>query len=182
MMSGLAMNGEGKECIELFVMMEDEGLSPNEITFLSVLRGCSIVDSRNWTGVGSVRELMKSNGVRKEPGCSMIEIGGTIHEFFVGDKSHQRYQEIEAILDEINRRLKLAGYVAKTHEVLFDVEEEKNKMLLSCIVRSWPLLMDLLHLRKELPLGLLRILGFVGIVMKSRSSYPRRLIERLLFG
>ncbi|KAG0455216.1 hypothetical protein HPP92_024508 [Vanilla planifolia] len=43
MMSGLAMNGEGKECIELFVMMEDEGLSPNEITFLSVLRGCSIV-------------------------------------------------------------------------------------------------------------------------------------------
>ncbi|KAL0919642.1 hypothetical protein M5K25_011753 [Dendrobium thyrsiflorum] len=84
-------------------------------------------DFRNWKGVSSVRELMKAKGVRKEPGCSVIEVAGLVHEFFVGDKSHPMYQEIEVMLGEINWRLKLAGYAAKTNEVLFDIEEEEKE-------------------------------------------------------
>ncbi|XP_043700085.1 pentatricopeptide repeat-containing protein At4g21065 [Telopea speciosissima] len=38
---GLAVNGFGKEAIELFVQLEREGLVPTEITFVGVLYACS---------------------------------------------------------------------------------------------------------------------------------------------
>lgn len=226
-MGGLAMNGAGESCLEIFSRMKGEGIPPNEVTFVSVLRGCSVAglveqgrkhfdsirqeyglepthehygcmvdlygragllddavnviksmpirphvgawgallnacrmhrnmelgelalrriveleathdgayvllsniyaDSKNWDGVSHVRKFMKANKVRKEPGCSVIEAGGEVHEFFVGDKSHPRYGEIEAMLGEMTRKLRLAGYVANTNQVLFDIEEEEKE-------------------------------------------------------
>ena len=41
-MGGLAMNGFGQKCLELFSHMKQEGVEPNEVTFVSVLRGCSV--------------------------------------------------------------------------------------------------------------------------------------------
>ncbi|GAV79460.1 PPR domain-containing protein/PPR_2 domain-containing protein [Cephalotus follicularis] len=220
-MNGLAINGAGEECLELFSLMKWVGVIPNEITFVSVLRGCSLVglvdegchhfdsmrkvygiepqlehygcmvdlygragllekalsfinsmpmkphagawgallnacktyknmglgelasqkiveleaenhgayvllsniyaDSKDWDGVINVREIMKAKGVRKLPGCTVIEVDGEVHEFIVGDRSHPRYGEIEVMLVEISRRLKLAGYVANTNPVLFDI-------------------------------------------------------------
>ncbi|XP_057953535.1 pentatricopeptide repeat-containing protein At4g21065 [Malania oleifera] len=38
---GLAVNGFGKEALELFWMLEREGLAPSEITFVGVLYACS---------------------------------------------------------------------------------------------------------------------------------------------
>lgn len=187
-MNGLAMNGAGDKCLELFSLMQNEGVLPNEITFLSILRACCVLglvedgrkylvsmrkdygieplvehygcivdlygragrldealniinemplkphngawgallnackmyknmelgelasrkiielegknhgayvllsniyaDSKKWEMVDNVRQAMKVNGVRKQPGCSVIEIDGEAHEFFVGDNSH----------------------------------------------------------------------------------------------
>jgi len=225
-MGGLAMNGFGEKCLKLFSLMKQEGVQPNEVTFVSVLRGCSVVglvkegrehfesmskvygiepqlehygcmvdlygragrlhealnfinnmpvkphsgawgallnacrmhknmelgelasrkiveleaknhgayvllsnmyaDSKNWEGVSSVREIMKAKGVRKLPGCSVIEVDGEVHEFIVGDKTHPRHDDIEMMLAEISKRLKLSGYVANTNPVLFDIEEEEK--------------------------------------------------------
>ncbi|XP_031247418.1 putative pentatricopeptide repeat-containing protein At5g40405 [Pistacia vera] len=224
---GLAMNGAGKKCLELFSLMKQYGVRPNEVTFVSVLRGCSVVgfvdeghqhfdsmkkeygiepqlehygclvdlygragrldealnvinnmpmkphagawgallnackmhknlemgelasrklveleakndaayvllsniyaDSRNWDSVDNVRQIMKAKGLRKLPGCSVIEVDGEVHEFFAGDESHPRYGEIEVMLEEISRRLKMAGYVANMNPVLFDIEEEEKE-------------------------------------------------------
>ncbi|XP_047319579.1 putative pentatricopeptide repeat-containing protein At5g40405 [Impatiens glandulifera] len=41
-MGGLAMNGLGNECLELFSLMKREGVKPNEVTFISILKGCSV--------------------------------------------------------------------------------------------------------------------------------------------
>uniref|UniRef100_A0ACD5VIW7 Uncharacterized protein n=1 Tax=Avena sativa TaxID=4498 RepID=A0ACD5VIW7_AVESA len=41
-LSGLAMNGMGKECLDLFKRMEDAKVQPNAVTFVAVLRGCSM--------------------------------------------------------------------------------------------------------------------------------------------
>lgn len=38
-----------------------------------------------WERVAEVRRNMKSQGVRKEAGCSMIEIDGVVHEFLAGE-------------------------------------------------------------------------------------------------
>lgn len=40
MISGLAMHGDGKECIKLFYKMMDDGIRPNDVTLLGVLSGC----------------------------------------------------------------------------------------------------------------------------------------------
>jgi pentatricopeptide repeat protein len=221
----------GKECLELFERMEGAGVKPNAVTFVAVLRGCSMAglvdegracfdsmkgkhgvdpwlehygcmvdlygragrlddavdfihampvephegvwgallnatrihnkvelgkyamdkltaieskndaahvllsniyaDSQNWKGVSRVRDMMKTKGVRKVPGCSAIEVDGKVHEFFVGSKSHIRYAEIETMLAEMSRRLSLHGYSANTKEVLFDIEEEEKETAIS---------------------------------------------------
>lgn len=199
-MNGLAMNGAGKKCLELFHLMKLEGIRPNEVTFVALLRGCIVAglveegsehfdsmrsiyrlepqlehygcmvdlygragrldealnfinlmplkphaaawgallnackiyrnqelgelaskkmveleakshgayvllsniyaDSKNWDEVSNLRHTMNVKGVKKIPGCSVIEVAGEVHEFFVGDKSHQRYAEIEKLLEE----------------------------------------------------------------------------------
>ncbi|KAL5221225.1 hypothetical protein ABZP36_025938 [Zizania latifolia] len=40
--SGLAMNGMGRQCLELFSRMGRAGVEPNGVTFVAVLRGCSM--------------------------------------------------------------------------------------------------------------------------------------------
>ncbi|KAJ7953747.1 Pentatricopeptide repeat-containing protein [Quillaja saponaria] len=207
---GLGINGFGEKCLELFSLMKQDGVHPNGATFVSVLRGCSMVglvdegmkhfysmiklygiepqlehyglmvdlharagrldealnfinnmpvkphngawgallnacrvyknkelgelalrkiveldakndgafvlfsnmyaDSKNWETVTNVRQVMKEKGVKKLPGCSVIEVDGEFHEFIVGDDSHPRYNEIEIMLSEISRLLRFSGY------------------------------------------------------------------------
>ncbi|GMH29732.1 hypothetical protein Nepgr_031575 [Nepenthes gracilis] len=38
-----------------------------------------------WRNVSEVRKKMKACGVKKEPGCSLIEIDGVVHEFLAGE-------------------------------------------------------------------------------------------------
>ncbi|KAL4201574.1 hypothetical protein AMTRI_Chr02g259300 [Amborella trichopoda] len=44
--------------------------------------------NNRWDGVGRVRRVMKQRRVESVPGWSSIEVGGVIHEFLAGDKSH----------------------------------------------------------------------------------------------
>ncbi|WMV15773.1 hypothetical protein MTR67_009158 [Solanum verrucosum] len=38
-----------------------------------------------WDDVREVRRKMRSEGITKEPGCSMIEVDGVVHEFLAGE-------------------------------------------------------------------------------------------------
>ncbi|XP_008221687.1 PREDICTED: putative pentatricopeptide repeat-containing protein At5g40405 [Prunus mume] len=255
-LGALAMNGFGEKCLELFSFMNKEGVHPNEVTFVSVLRGCTVVglveegrqhfdsmkklygiepqlehygcivdlygragrldealnfingmpmkphagawgallnasrmyknmeigelasrkiveleaknhgayvllsniyaDSKLWDGVSNVRRTMKAKGVRKLPGCSVLEVDGEVHEFLVGDKSHPRYDEIEAMLGEISRRLKLAGYVANTNPVLFDIEEEEKEDALCKHSEKVAIAFGLISLKEGVPIRIVK--------------------------
>lgn len=80
-------------------------------------------ESNEWVKVSNVRKLMKNAGVKKIPGCSVIEVNGEDHEFLVGHETHPRYGEIKVMMGEIARRLRLPGYVANPNPVSFDMEE-----------------------------------------------------------
>lgn len=253
---GLAMNGVGTKCLELFSLMKQDGVRPNEVTFVSVLRGCSVAglvdegrqhfdsmkkeygiepqlehygclvdlygragrldealnvihnmpmkphagawgallnackvhknlemgelasrklveleannhgayvllsniyaDSKNWDRVDNVRQIMKAKGVRKLPGCSVIEVDREVHEFFAGDESHPRYGEIEVMLEEISRRLKLAGYVANTNPVLFDIEEEEKQDALCKHSEKVAIAFGLISVKEGLPIRIVK--------------------------
>ncbi|XVF71886.1 hypothetical protein PTKIN_Ptkin12aG0075800 [Pterospermum kingtungense] len=78
-----------------------------------------------------IRMRMKERGLKKNPGCSWIEVGNRIHTFMARDKSHPECLQINKKLDQITEKLeKEGGYVAQTKFVLHDMEEnEKVKML-----------------------------------------------------
>lgn len=81
----------------------------------------------NWDNVVEVRGMMMQRGVLKIPGCSMIEANGTVHEFLAGDKMHPQINEIEDMLDEVARKLKMEGYTPETNEVSLDIDEEEKE-------------------------------------------------------
>lgn len=65
----------------------------------------------NWHGVEEVRESMRVNGVKKEPGKSWIEVNATIHEFVAGDSTHPNTTEIFSRLGGLLKQMKDEGYI-----------------------------------------------------------------------
>ncbi|XAR66341.1 hypothetical protein NMG60_11012533 [Bertholletia excelsa] len=61
--------------------------------------------ANRWEDVTKVRKKMKALGVKKNPGCSSIEVDGHVHEFLVGDASHPEMKEVYSMLDSIIKPL-----------------------------------------------------------------------------
>ncbi|KAK9155669.1 hypothetical protein Sjap_003149 [Stephania japonica] len=231
MIGGLAINGRGKDALDLFSEMEAHGVRPNEVTFIEVLNACShsglilegskffdsmskeygvkpnahhyccMVDlygragmldeaqniiksmpmkpnsaiwgallnacrihgnselgekvgkrllelepnhsgryvllsniyaaNGKWNHVAELRRMMKEHGINKIPGCSFIDLKGTVHEFVAGDNSQPQSEAIYTQLSEMNRELKLMGYKPNKDQVLLDMEEEEKETALS---------------------------------------------------
>lgn len=83
-----------------------------------------------WNDAANVRRMMKDKGLKKQPGCSWIEVNNKMHSFVVGDTSHPQTEEIYTLLDALAGQMKEAGYLPDTDFVLHDVEEEQKKDLL----------------------------------------------------
>ncbi|XP_050204104.1 pentatricopeptide repeat-containing protein At2g29760, chloroplastic [Mercurialis annua] len=81
----------------------------------------------NWDHVSILRQRMRDHGIKKETGCSSIEVNGAIHEFLVGDHSHPLSGKIYSKLNEVIAKLKSIGYVPNTSHLLQFVEEEDMK-------------------------------------------------------
>ncbi|KAM1021288.1 hypothetical protein ACFX13_043147 [Malus domestica] len=47
-----------------------------------------------WAEVDSVRDTMKSHGLRKNPGCGWIELKNRVHMLLAGDKAHLQTNQI----------------------------------------------------------------------------------------
>ncbi|CAI0388128.1 unnamed protein product [Linum tenue] len=58
-----------------------------------------------WGKVSEARRMMKANRLKKEPGCSWIEIRDEVHRFVSGDQSHLRcdniYKNLSLLVDEM---------------------------------------------------------------------------------
>ncbi|KAI3830009.1 hypothetical protein L1987_04141 [Smallanthus sonchifolius] len=80
--------------------------------------------SGKWDKVANLRKRMKDIGLKKEPGCSSVEVNGTIHEFVVGDNTHAQSKLIYGKLNEVFETLKSNGYEPNRSQVLQCVEEE----------------------------------------------------------
>eukprot|EP01018_Ginkgo_biloba_P030031 Gb_09793 [translate_table: standard] len=80
-----------------------------------------------WDDVAKLRTLMQDNRVKKEPGCSWIEIKNRIHAFVAEDRTHPQMFEIYITLEKLSKQMKDAGYVPDTKVVLHDVEQEQKE-------------------------------------------------------
>uniref|UniRef100_A0A1J3FK54 Pentatricopeptide repeat-containing protein, chloroplastic n=1 Tax=Noccaea caerulescens TaxID=107243 RepID=A0A1J3FK54_NOCCA len=83
--------------------------------------------SGKWESVSELRKHMRVTGLKKEPGCSSIEIDGTIHEFLSGDNAHPMSEKVYGKLHEVMERLKSNGYEPEMSQVLQIIDEEEMK-------------------------------------------------------
>ncbi|KAH9666774.1 putative pentatricopeptide repeat-containing protein [Citrus sinensis] len=89
---------------------------------------CNIYAACNrWDNFRELRQMILDRGIKKTPGCSMIEMNGVVHEFVAGDKSHPQTKEIYLQLDEMTSDLKFVGYMPDISEVFLDVGEEDKE-------------------------------------------------------
>ncbi|KFK35672.1 hypothetical protein AALP_AA4G022300 [Arabis alpina] len=83
-----------------------------------------------WEKVGQVRVSMLRQGLRKTPGCSMVEIKNEVHSFFSGSTAHPDSKKIYAFLEKLMGKIKEAGYVPDMNLIL-GVEDDVKEQLLS---------------------------------------------------
>ncbi|CAN6444427.1 unnamed protein product [Victoria cruziana] len=83
-----------------------------------------------WDSASHIRTAMKMKKVRKEAGCSWVEIHNQVHRFYVGDTSHPQAKEIYNKLEQLVSEIRKIGYMPDTNFVLHDVEEELKEQYL----------------------------------------------------
>ncbi|GFP89511.1 pentatricopeptide repeat-containing protein at3g12770 [Phtheirospermum japonicum] len=86
--------------------------------------------ARRWDGVEKVRVLMKSKGLTKHYGHSVIEIKGKLEAFRMGDSSHPRSGEIYKKLEWLEMRLLESGFSPDTESALHDLDKEDKEAIL----------------------------------------------------
>ncbi|XP_059648169.1 putative pentatricopeptide repeat-containing protein At3g49142 [Cornus florida] len=139
-------------------------------------------ERRMWKEVDNLRAMLKSQGVKKSPGCSWIEINGKAHLFFGGDTSHPQAKEIYILLEALPEKIKAAGYVPDTSLVLHDVSEEEKEYNLTTHSEKLAIAFGLLNTSPGTVLRVtknLRICGDCHTATKFISKmYGREIIVR----
>ncbi|KAL1203686.1 Pentatricopeptide repeat-containing protein [Cardamine amara subsp. amara] len=99
-------------------------LDPEDAGTYTVLSNI-YANSQKWDSVEDIRTRMRDRGVKKEPGCSWIEVNKQIHAFIIGDESHPQIIQVNKKLNQLIHRLIGIGYVPETNFVLQDLEGEQ---------------------------------------------------------
>jgi pentatricopeptide repeat protein len=134
-------------------------------------------NSQMWDDVTEVRRTMKARGIRKEPGCSWIEVSKKIHAFILGDNSHPQIDEINRQLNQLIHRLMGVGYVPDTNFVLQDLEGEQREDSLRYHSEKLAIVFGMMSLSREKTIRIrknIRICGdchiFAKLVTKTEQQ------------
>jgi pentatricopeptide repeat protein len=131
----------------------------------------------NWKERDEVRKLMDSKKVKKEAGCSWIQIKNKVHSFIASDRSHPVSDQIYAKLKAMTARLKQVGYCPNTSFVLHDMAEEQKEAMLVMHSERLALAFGLIATPPGIPLQIvknLRVCGDCHTVMKMVSAVEDR--------
>eukprot|EP01018_Ginkgo_biloba_P030838 Gb_14966 [translate_table: standard] len=107
----------GKHAAECLIELEPQNAAPY------VMLSNIYAAVGRWDDAIKMRTMMKDRGVKKEPGCSWIEVKNRVHAFLVEDRSHPKTEDIYATLEALAGQTKEAGYEANVNVMLHDVQE-----------------------------------------------------------
>lgn len=130
-----------------------------------------------WEEAASIRRLMKSRGVGKEPGRSWMEINSRVHTFTSEDRSHEETTSIYSKVDEVIMSIKAVGYVPDMNFALHDINEEGKVHGLAYHGEKLAVAFGLLHLPEGSPIRIyknIRVCGDCHTSMKFISQVYRR--------
>jgi pentatricopeptide repeat protein len=136
-----------------------------------------------WEDAKALRKMMEERGAKKETGLSFIEWNGLVHEFRSGDTRHPQTRLIYALLEDMEQRLQLIGYVKDTSQVLMDMDDEEDKgNTLSYHSERLALAFGILNIPHDMPIRIvknLRVCRDCHVHAKLVSKlYQREIIVR----
>ncbi|KAL4575401.1 hypothetical protein LXL04_022244 [Taraxacum kok-saghyz] len=142
------------------VVLEPEG-SGSYVLLANLYSDSGMADS-----VSDVRRVMKEKGIRKNPGCSWIEVDNRVHVFTVDDTNHPRINDVYKKLEEIFKKIEGVGVG------MYCVDKSRayhsEKLALAFGLMSLPAWMPV-HIMKNL-----RICDDCHVVMKLVSRVTSR--------
>jgi pentatricopeptide repeat protein len=115
-----------------------------------------------WNDVARVRQMMKDNGVIKEPGQSWIELKDSIHVFYAEDKSHPQTEKIYAMLERLTKQMKNAGYIPDTSLVLHELAEEQKEQRICHHSEKLAIAFGLINMPPGIPIRIIKNLRVCG--------------------
>ncbi|KAF8733350.1 hypothetical protein HU200_014955 [Digitaria exilis] len=74
-----------------------------------------------WKEAAQIRSEMNNRGLKKQPGCSWIEVANKVHVFVARDRSHSESKLINSLVQDIHHMMRIAGTVP-TDNMLVDEE------------------------------------------------------------
>ncbi|KAJ0736340.1 putative tetratricopeptide-like helical domain superfamily, DYW domain-containing protein [Helianthus annuus] len=154
-------------------LIEKEPLHESNYVLLSNIYG----KMSNWEKKNTVRNMMGEKGIRKIPGSTMIELDNRIYEFVAGDRTHELYKEIHEMIDEMNRKMKMAGYVPTTSEVLLDIGQEDKEDALNKHSEKLAIAFALLKTPPGTPIRIVKNLRVCGDC-HSATKFVSKIYER----
>ncbi|XP_043693390.1 pentatricopeptide repeat-containing protein At1g25360 [Telopea speciosissima] len=130
-----------------------------------------------WDDVAKVRKVMRDRGVKKEPGCSWVEVANKVHVFLVDDTVHPEVQEVYNYLEKLVPEMKKLGYIPDTKCVLHDVESELKEYSLSTHSEKLAVVYGLLKLPRGATIRVLKNLRICGDC-HSAFKFMSKVVER----
>jgi pentatricopeptide repeat protein len=97
-----------------------------------------------WDGIEKVRKLMKERNVKKEPGCSWIEINNKITTFLSETDHTHRWKKFMQNWRHCQGRWKLQGTSLIQNVCYMMLKRSRRNICFFSTVKSWQLHLDLL--------------------------------------
>ncbi|KAK4781986.1 hypothetical protein SAY86_016088 [Trapa natans] len=63
--------------------------------------------SGKWDGVAKMRRFLRDKSLKKNPGCSWVEVNGKVTEFRVADRSHGNWEDIYGLLQTLELEIRV---------------------------------------------------------------------------
>ncbi|KAF3777890.1 Pentatricopeptide repeat-containing protein [Nymphaea thermarum] len=98
-----------RAALELTQLMPEEPL-----TYISLAN--TYASAGRWESAARVRKLMMGMGMKKDPGCSWIEMDNKVHVFIVGGRSHPHGAEINDLLGVMSIHMRGVGDQCTTEQ------------------------------------------------------------------
>ncbi|KAJ0244758.1 Pentatricopeptide repeat-containing protein [Hirschfeldia incana] len=158
---------------ELFVL---EPHNPGNYVMVSNL----YADAKMWENVDKIREVMKQRGIKKEAGCSWVQVKDKIRTFVAGGGHEFRnLDEYKKLWSELQEAIEKSGYAPDTSVVLHDVDEATKVNWVCGHSERLATSYSLIHTGEGVPIRVtknLRVCGDCHAWMKIVSQVTGRVI------
>ncbi|XP_072965470.1 putative pentatricopeptide repeat-containing protein At3g15130 [Typha angustifolia] len=112
----------GKEVGDILLRMDRD----NPVNY--VMMSNIFAEVGDWRESQRLRETVKRKRLKKQGGCSWVEINKEVHYFYGGDDCHPLTDKVRKVLKEVEKRMKEElGYSFGVSFALHDVEEESKE-------------------------------------------------------